>query len=413
MKMTGLLKQPEINIGTAGHVDHGKTTLVKGLTGIWASRHSEELRRGITIKLGYADCAFYKCPRCPPPDCYQASEKCAHCGGLTEFLRAVSFVDCPGHEVLMTTMLSGAAVMDGALLVIAADEPVPKPQTREHVAALEITGVKRIVVVQNKIDVIEREKSVENYNAIKKFLAGTVAEEAPIIPISAQRMVNVDLLIESIEKTIPTPPRDPSKPPFAYTVRSFDINKPGTRVEDMAGGVLGGTIVEGVLKVGDEIEIKPGLRIEKAAKAEYQSLVTKVTTLFAGGKNVETASSGGLVGIGTQLDPSLTKADGLIGNVIGKPDKLPPLWENLTVEVFLFDNVIGTPELVKVEMIKPNEVLVVNIGTAVTSGTVSALKKNRIEIALKKPISAKVDSRVSLNRKVAGKWRLIGYGIVK
>jgi len=140
--------QPEVNIGTIGHVDHGKTTLVQALTGVWASRHSEELRRGITIRLGYADAPVYKCPNCNTPECYTTKTACPNCKSLCEFVRAISFVDAPGHEALMATMLSGAAIMDGALLVIAADEACPQPQTREHLAAAEIVGIKNIVIVQ-------------------------------------------------------------------------------------------------------------------------------------------------------------------------------------------------------------------------------------------------------------------------
>ncbi|HUW49270.1 MAG TPA: GTP-binding protein, partial [Patescibacteria group bacterium] len=133
-------RQPEINIGTIGHVDHGKTTLVQALTGVWAARHSEELKRGITIKLGYADMPIYKCSKCEPPKNYTTEPTCPGCGTKAVFVRAISFVDAPGHEALMATMLSGAAIMDGALLVIAADEPCPQPQTREHLAAADATG---------------------------------------------------------------------------------------------------------------------------------------------------------------------------------------------------------------------------------------------------------------------------------
>ena len=417
MSSRNLPKQPEINIGTAGHVDHGKTTLIKSLTGVWASRHSEELRRGITIKLGYADCAFYKCPSCSPPSNYSTSPKCPNCEGKAEFIRAVSFVDCPGHEVLMTTMLAGAAVMDGALLVISADSVVPQPQTREHLAALEIVGVNKIVIIQNKVDLVSREDALKNYEQIKKFISGTIAENAPIVPISAQHFINVDLLIQTIEEYLPTPKRDPSKPPYMHVVRSFDINKPGTKVEDITGGVLGGTLAEGRLTVDDEIEIKPGVKIEKPGKekvvVEYESLLTHVTSLLAGGKNVKEASSGGLVGVGTLLDPALSKADGLIGNVVGKPNELPPLRESITIESTLFENVIGTTELLKVDSIRPNESLVINTGTTVTSGLVTKLKKEGFEISLKKPICAPQGARVALSRKITGKWRLIGHGVLK
>ena len=165
-----LPKQPEVNIGTIGHVDHGKTTLVQALTGTWASRHSEELKRGITIKLGYADMPIYKCPKCEPPKNYTIKPICEKCNSEAEFVRAISFVDAPGHEALMATMLSGAAIMDGAILVIAADEPCPQPQTREHLAAAEVSGIKNLIIVQNKIDIVDEKRALESYKEIKTSL---------------------------------------------------------------------------------------------------------------------------------------------------------------------------------------------------------------------------------------------------
>ena len=193
-------KQPEVNIGMIGHVDHGKTTLTRALSGEWTDRHSEELKRGISIRLGYADVAFYKCPQCQGAAAYGTNKKCANCGADTEFLRAVSFVDAPGHETLMATMLSGAALMDGALLLVAANEKCPQPQTKEHLMALSIIGIDKIIIVQNKIDIVTREQAIENYKQIKEFVKGTIAENAPIIPISANRGVNIDMLIEAIEE---------------------------------------------------------------------------------------------------------------------------------------------------------------------------------------------------------------------
>ncbi len=199
--------QPSVNIGTSGHVDHGKTTLIEAITGVWTSAHSEELRRGITIKVGYADAAFYKCPNCPPPLCYSTQPTCTNCAGKSELSRVVSFVDSPGHESLMANMLSGAALMDGAILVIAANEKVPQPQTREHLLALQVLGIHQIVIVQNKIDLTEYEEALHNYREIKDFVKGSVADQAPIIPVSAQHKLGIDALIGAIENTIKTPTR--------------------------------------------------------------------------------------------------------------------------------------------------------------------------------------------------------------
>jgi len=252
--------QSEINIGLIGHVDHGKTTLTKALSGIWTDTHSEEIKRGISIRLGYADCEFFKCPKCNEPDCYCTQKKCPKCGSETKFLRKVSFVDAPGHETLMATMLSGAAIMDGALLVIAANEVCPQPQTAEHLTALNILGIKNIVIAQNKIDLISKEKANENYAQVKEFLKGYGMENAAIIPIAAHYNANIDALIEAIEKNIPTPKRNLDKDPQMYVARSFDINKPGTEIQKLKGGILGGSIIQGKLKEGDEIELRPGVK---------------------------------------------------------------------------------------------------------------------------------------------------------
>ena len=255
--------QPCVNIGTAGHVDHGKTTLIQALTGIWTSAHSEELKRGITIRVGYADAAFYKCKNCQPPLGYSVTPKCNNCGKESELARVVSFVDSPGHESLMANMLSGSALIDGALLVIAANEKVPQPQTKEHLLALQTLGIQQIVIAQNKADLVSYEDALANHADIVKFVKDTNAVKAPIIPISAQSKLNIDALIGAIESTIETPKRDESKSTVMHVLRSFDVNKPGTNIKSIKGGVIGGSVIQGYFKVGDEIEIKPGLANEK------------------------------------------------------------------------------------------------------------------------------------------------------
>jgi len=247
--------QPCVNIGTAGHVDHGKTTLIQAFSGVWTSVHSQELKRGITIRVGYSDAAFYKCKNCEEPLGYSTTPKCPNCGKESELSRVVSFVDSPGHESLMANMLSGSALMDGALLVIAANEKVPKPQTKEHLLALETLGIKQIVLVQNKVDLVLQKEAIANYSDITKFVKGTNAAKSPIIPISAQSGLNIDALIGAIESTIATPVRNESKNAIMHVLRSFDVNKPGTKIKDVKGGVIGGSLTQGIFNVGDEIEM--------------------------------------------------------------------------------------------------------------------------------------------------------------
>lgn len=401
--------QPSINIGTSGHVDHGKTTLIEAITGIWTSAHSEELRRGITIKVGYADAAFYKCPNCPPPVCYSTQPTCTNCRGQSELIRVVSFVDSPGHESLMANMLSGAALMDGSILVVAANEKVPQPQTREHLLALQVLGIHQIVIVQNKVDLTEYEKARDNYEEIKNFVNGSIAEQAPVIPVSAQHKLNIDALIEAIENTIKTPVRTKNAPAIMHVLRSFDINKPGIPIKQVKGGAIGGALIQGEFHIGDEIEIRPGFLEEK--KSKYEPINSTIATLGTGAGMVEKVRPGGLVAIGTKLDPTFIKSDSLIGSVVGKPNTLPKDVEDIAVEVHLFDTAVGTQDMIKVEPVKIKESLRLNIGTAATLGTVTNSKDIKIEIKLKKPICLLPKSRVAISRRIADRWRLIGAGV--
>lgn len=406
--------QPETNIGMIGHVDHGKTMLTKALTGEWTDRHSEEVKRGISIRLGYADVAFYKCKKCDEPECYTNQPSCPNCKGECELLRSVSFVDAPGHETLMATMLSGAAIMNGALLLVAANEECPQLQTTEHLMALSIIGVDKIIVVQNKIDIVTADEARANYEEIREFTKGTIAEKAPIIPISAHHDVNIDMLIEAIEKTIPTPKWDKSKQARMYIARSFDINVPGTSVDKLRGGVVGGSMTQGMLKIGDEIEIKPGVKVEKpGGKTAWETVTTEVRSLFAGGTSLDVVHPGGLVAMGTGLDPAFTKSDSLVGRMAGVPGSLPPVLDQLTFETQLMNRVVGVSSDLAVESLKTNEPLMLSVGTATTVGVVTSGRSDSAEVALKIPVCVQKDQRIAISRRIAGKWRLIGYGVVK
>ncbi|MFQ5710784.1 MAG: translation initiation factor IF-2 subunit gamma [Candidatus Geothermarchaeales archaeon] len=405
-------RQPEVNVGTAGHVDHGKTTLIQALTGIWTSSHSEELKRGITIKIGYADMPVYECSSLTGAKRFSVTPEIPNCGGEVVFRRAVSFVDCPGHESLMANMISGAAVMDGAIMVIAADEAVPRPQTREHLAALEILGVDKIVVVQNKVDLVSKEVVKENYRQIKNFATGSIMEDAPIIPVSAIHKINMEYLLEAIENTITTPERDYSKPIKMFVIRSFDVNAPGTPLRKLSGGVIGGSILQGVLRIGDELEILPGYLEKKNDKIVHEPLYTEALSLNSQTLRLEEAHSGGLIGVQTDLDPALMKADGMVGNVTGKPGTLPDVRYELEMDVKLFKYVVGTDETVEVSKIVLNEPLRLNIGAAVTLGVVRSVREDIVYVNLLKPVVAEPGFDAAIARRVDGKWRLIGVGHV-
>ena len=395
-------KQAEINIGIIGHVDHGKTSLVQALTNKWADTHSEELKKGISIRLGYADATFYKCDKAKGAEAYNSTGKCESGMGKAIEQRRVSFVDAPGHETLMATMLSGAALMKGSVLVIAANEKCPQPRTAEHLMALSISGVKNVIVAQNKIDLVDQKRAKDSFQEIEKFLKAHGYEHAPIIPISANLKVNIDLLIEAIEENIKTPKPDKGKKLKMYVVRSFDVNKPGAKPEEIKGGVIGGSIIEGSLKVGDTIEITPGI--------EGKPFETKVVSLGIDGGKLEEAKAGGLIAVGTTLDPFITKNDGMRGQMIAKPGSLPKPTTNVTLEVREIERVVAKGE----GKLKTNEYIVLAVGTNTVVGQViGQAGKNDYEFKLRSPVVIEQGQKIAISKREQSGWRLRAYGISK
>jgi len=405
--------QPEVNIGLVGHVDHGKTTLTQALSGVWTDTHSEERKRGISIKLGYADTAFYQ----DDQGQFYATGKRPDGGEdvESELKRVVSFVDAPGHETLMAIMITGASIMDGAMLMIAANETCPQPQTREHLMALEIAGIENIVIVQNKIDLVSKERALESHKEIKAFLKGTIAENAPVIPVSAHHDVNLDVLIQAIEATIPTPDRSEDKRSIMHVARSFDINRPGTRPSKLKGGVIGGSIVEGEFNQGDTIVIGPGRKIEKGNKATWEPIEAVVSSMQGGGLSLDKMHAGGLCGMATYLDPSITSSDNLSGQVVARKGDLPEIHSSLSISVSLMSHMVAgdgeSPE--KIQPLRNNEMLMLNVATATSVGVTKNAEKTRTDLELRLPICADKGQRISLSRRIGSRWRLIGYGTIE
>jgi len=387
-----------INVGIVGHIDHGKTTLLQKLSGKWADTHSDELKRGITIKLGYADTIIRE----------DKGKLTVDKNSQGNPVRYVTFVDAPGHEMLMATMLSGAAIMDAAILVIAANEGI-LPQTREHLIALKAKKIKNIIIVQNKIDLVSKEQAIKNYQEIKEFIKGSPAENSPIIPISAQQEINIEIVLKALKEIKIEKPSKDEKPCF-LVARSFDINKPGTKIEDLKGGVLGGALESGTLKVGDTIEIKPGFSYKKHNEYKYKTVKSKIISMQKGGYQITEATPGGSLAIETQLDPSLTKADALSGSVASTEGKLPEISNNIKIKFNLFEEVFGSGKHDRVQDLKLNELLMLSLNTTITVGQVIKTNKNEVEFSLKIPVVPLTGASIGIARNFDGHWRLIGFG---
>ncbi|KAK2072707.1 hypothetical protein P8C59_007044 [Phyllachora maydis] len=391
-----IARQATINIGTIGHVAHGKSTVVKAISGVQTVRFKNELIRNITIKLGYANAKIYKCdnPECPRPTCYRSykSEKevdppCERdgCSGRYRLLRHVSFVDCPGHDILMSTMLSGAAVMDAALLLIAGNETCPQPQTSEHLAAIEIMKLDKIIILQNKVDLMREEAAATHFEQIQKFIRGTVAGKSPVIPISAQLKFNIDAVNDAIVNTIPIPPRD-------FTLDPQMI-------------------------LGDEIEIRPGI-VTRDDKGDLQCtpIFSRIVSLNSEQNDLKYAVPGGLIGVGTRIDPTLCRADRLVGFVLGLKGRLPEIYSEIEINFYLLKRLLGVRtadgKQAKVEKLAKNEVIMVNIGSTSAGAKVAATKRDAAKLVLTSPACTNIGEKVALSRRIEKHWRLIGWATI-
>jgi len=403
-----ITKQSVLNIGTLGHVDHGKTTIVRALTGTWTDRHSESIKRNMTIKLGYADAIIKKCEGCEGPKAYTVGDKCEGCESAPKPIMRVSILDAPGHETLMATAIAGANIINAIIFVIAANEPCPMQQTKEHLMVINLLGIKHAIVIQSKVDIVGKEAAIKHYNQIKEFLKGSVIEDAPIIPVVASKGINIDVLLEMITK-LPLPENDLKADPLMYIARSFDINRPGTRPGNLKGGVVGGTIVRGKLKKGDIVEIRPGIRtLTKSKKETYKPVKTKITSINNGNIELEEALPGGLIGLSTEIDPYFAKADGLVGNLLGKPGKLPEVLETITLKY----HTLKRNDLQE-RGITENEPMILSIGTLTVVGYVKSVKRDTIKFELKHPVCMEKGAKIAIMRNVSQRWKLTGYGIAE
>jgi translation initiation factor 2 subunit 3 len=312
MESITIEKQPFIIISTQGRVANGKTSLITKLTGTNPMKFKKEAERDMTIKLGYTNCKFYKCPKCPTPYCYQISEICNQCANDTELVLHVSFVDSPGHSDLQTTALSGASNVDFSLLVVAANCQ-EDPETNEHYKANKILGLTdKTFIIHNKIDLVDRDQSFDHYDKLKQNY-----DIKYIIPMCAQFGFGINYLIQFLVERIPNPINNNfmkkiNSPLKASIIRSFDVNKVGSPMDKLVGAIVGGTIKTGKIKIGDKIKIVPGIiqgNTSRPLIAQIESLKTENTSL-------DVAYPGGLIGFGLSLDPNLSKEDKLVGNFI-------------------------------------------------------------------------------------------------
>jgi translation initiation factor 2 subunit 3 len=277
-------------------------------------------------------------------------------------------------------------------------------QTKEHLMIINILGIKNVIIVQTKVDIVGKEAAITHQKQIREFIKGSVIEDAPIVPVMPNMGINLDIIFKMIVE-MQRPERDNAADPLMYIVRSFDINKPGVDLKTIKGGVAGGSLIRGTLKVGDRIEISPGIKVTKSKKEVYAPIVTVVKSLSNGTDPIDVATPGGLVGISTEIDPAFAKADGLVGNIVGHVGKTPKATTTITVKYHKLER-----DDIPSQHIADNETMILGIGTATVLGYIKRAKKDTVEFELKRPVCIDRDMKIAVMRNIAKRWKLTGYG---
>jgi len=403
--------QPTLNVGMIGSVSNGKSSVTEKITSVKTQKHSSEMKRNITIKLGYANAKIFKCPECPAPQCYQPHPssvmeiECGLCGKQMTLEKHISVVDSPGHQSLMTTMLNGTCVMDTTILVEAVNNDGLAPQTKHHLLATKMIGVDNSITCLNKMDLVKKPKGMEKVSELRKNLVGTMAEQSPIVPVAANHGMNIDVLCEYICKFIKEPVRNYDATLKMIIIRSFNVNKQEISLDQLEGGVVGGTITQGVLHKGDKMSIYPGL-IDKNTDTDnvrwkYRPIKGTVLSINSETNNLGFAIPGGLIGIKLDIDPGLAAKDNLVGNILTNYDNTDAyrVYEVIFAELQLFDNM----------QITNKEILVINSNACSEKCEVVKTKGNRAELKLlEKPICAMKNDYITISKIIANNITVVG-----
>ena len=325
---------------------------------------------------------------------------------LSDFIIAHN---CPGHNLLMATMLNGTCVMDTTILVESAGNKEPAPQTKEHLFATGMIKLENSITCLNKLDLVKKEVAHEKINILTQYLKGTMAENSPIIPIAANYGINIDVLCEYICKYIKEPVRNLDGKLKMIIIRSFNVNKQDISYEHIEGGVIGGTIMQGVINVNDKVCIYPGI-ISKINDNDskqcwsYRPLVGTVLSINSETNNLQYAIPGGLIGVQLDIDPGLATKDGLIGNVLTSFDNTDEykIFETIFVELELLDRN-------ETNKIMNKDILVINSNACNEKCEVVKIKNNKAELKLlEKPICVKLDDHITLSKNNSNNILIVG-----
>jgi len=406
-----MINQPSINIGTAGAVSDGKSTLIKQLTGIQTQRHSKEFERNITIKAGYANAKFWRdedgeyYTTDSTHDTYTTNE-----GFECTLENHVSFVDCPGHETLISTTLASTSIMDGVILIVGVDQPISmKPQLIQHVAAIKLAKIDKIIICMNKIDLVSKDTFMERHQELIDMLEQYEIVPYTIIPTCFNKKIGLEHLKKAIMELFN--PCDylkkTSESPLFRISRTFNVDKPGTHWRSMVGGVLGGTLTTGTLKIGDEIEIRPG-QVSKNKNGIFtcQPIRTTIRSIKTDETNLDEIIPGGLSGLGTDIDPYYCKSDTLTGHVVGMVGHMPSVFSEIIMDI----NIVTTFGFRWVP--KVNDIVTLQIGTKTFDAKLSQCTSNNCKFQLSKPCCISDNQHIIICRHLDKILKIVAEGTI-
>jgi translation initiation factor 2 subunit 3 len=315
-----------------------------------------------------------------------------------ELIHHLSFVDCPGHYELIITMLSNIEVMDGIILVVSAAEKLSnKPQLLQHMQAIQIGNFENVIVLFNKLDLISKEIAIERKNELDLLLNNYNIKPKVIIPTAINLGIGKENILKAIMTYFP-PNKGNKKDNLFYITRSFNINKNNCNYKDLKGGVVGGSLLNGNFKVGDEIEIRPGVIENVNGNINCKPLISKITSLQSDTLKLDEISSGGLIGIGTNIDSQFTSNDYLSGNIVGIKGTLPKVYTKIKIDYMNINN----------NIINNNDLLYLQIGPMSCKS-----KFINNEFYLEKPCCINERMLIIISKKINNKFNIVGYGNLK
>lgn len=399
-------KQAVINIGVIGHVAGGKSQTVKAITGVPTQKFKDEKIRNITIRLGYANAKIFKCEYCTEPQCYQSTgssvfeHECNNCGNVCKLVRHISFTDVPGHATLMETMMNGTCVMDYCMLIESgSNSDIPAPQTIEHFEITKKIGTKTILVCLNKTDLLMKTKMriPEIIESLRNFVGD---DEIPVIPTSATLGYNIDVLCEYLAN-LKIPKKNLTNDFKMLTIRSFNINSGKTILSELKGGVIGGSLVRGIIKLDDDVVIYPGYIFKKDSVWHYKPLRCKILSINSEKNQLDSAIPGGLIGVQLNIDPGITKDDDLVGQVMFSSTK------NID-EIKIYDEIIV--DFCDISKDLNTDLLKKNLCVNINSNNIKCKLKEinivgdvkHISFVLEKPICVEIEDIVTVSNKDEG-----------